>query len=163
MIKGSKGIIDACLHVIRCIPFDPHIIIQNNSIIPRGSNIFDIWTSNTYYISNCKLLSQRKWRKHRASGSAHALPRLRIAKLHRDCRIMPKKNRNARPWTAGQGVMRHGRRIKAGFVKHRTTPRHNSYSLLAAQRSRRGSACALHGCPALTPRPPNKKEEKFNI
>ena len=54
-----------------------------------------------------------------ASGSAHALPRLRIAKLHRDCRIMPKKNRNARPWTAGQGVMRHGRRIKAGFVKHK--------------------------------------------
>ena len=64
--------------------------------------------------------------------SAHALPRRRIAKLLRDCRIMPKKNRNARPWTAGQGVMRHGRRIKAGFVKHRTTPRHNSYSLLAA-------------------------------
>ena len=24
MIKGSKGIIDACLHAIRCIPFDPH-------------------------------------------------------------------------------------------------------------------------------------------
>ena len=83
-------------------------------------------------IINCKLLSQRKWRKRRASGSAHALPRRRIAKLLRDCRIMPKKNRNARPWTAGQGVMRHGRRIKAGFVKHRTTPRHNSYSLLAA-------------------------------
>ncbi|ACR76856.1 Hypothetical protein EUBREC_3128 [Agathobacter rectalis ATCC 33656] len=45
---------------------------------------------------------------------------------------MPKKNRNARPWTAGQGVMRHGRRIKAGFVKHRTTPRHNSYSSLSS-------------------------------
>ena len=29
MIKGSKGIIDACLHAIRCIPFDPHIIIIN--------------------------------------------------------------------------------------------------------------------------------------
>ena len=24
MIKGSKGIIDACLHAIRCISFDPH-------------------------------------------------------------------------------------------------------------------------------------------
>ena len=35
---------------------------------------------------------------------------------------MPKKNRNARPWTAGQGVMRHGRRIKAGFVSLRNTP-----------------------------------------
>jgi hypothetical protein len=29
------------------------------------------------------------------------------------------KHRNALPWKAGQGVMRHGRRIKAGFVKHR--------------------------------------------
>ena len=27
--------------------------------------------------------------------------------------------RNVLPWTAGQGVMRHGRRIKAGFVEHR--------------------------------------------
>ena len=27
LIKGAKGIIEACLHVIRCIPFDPHIII----------------------------------------------------------------------------------------------------------------------------------------
>ena len=27
--------------------------------------------------------------------------------------------RNAPAWTPGQGVMRHGRRIKAGFVKHK--------------------------------------------
>ena len=32
---------------------------------------------------------------------------------------MHMKHRNAQPWMAGQGVMRHGRRIKAGFVKHR--------------------------------------------
>ena len=32
------------------------------------------------------------------------------------------KHRNALPWTAGQGVMRHGRRIKAGFVSLRNTP-----------------------------------------
>ena len=42
-----------------------------------------------------------------------------LAKLFRYCRIMHMKHRNAQPWMAGQGVMRHGRRIKAGFVKHR--------------------------------------------
>ncbi|RHD33831.1 hypothetical protein DW798_13995 [Agathobacter rectalis] len=45
------------------------------------------------------------------------------------------KHRNAQPWTAGQGVMRHGRRIKAGFVKHRKTVSIISYRILAAQRS----------------------------
>ncbi|ACR76135.1 Hypothetical protein EUBREC_2404 [Agathobacter rectalis ATCC 33656] len=34
---------------------------------------------------------------------------------------MHMKHRNAQPWMAGQGVMRHGRRIKAVFVKHRNT------------------------------------------
>ncbi|HCI93519.1 hypothetical protein DW775_09765 [Agathobacter rectalis] len=52
------------------------------------------------------------------------------------------KHRNAQPWTAGQGVMRHGRRIKAGFVKHRKTVSIISYRILAAQRSLRG-VCAL--------------------
>ena len=46
------------------------------------------------------------------------------------------------PWTAGQGVMRHGRRIKAGFVKHRKLKKHNSYSILVMQRSEHESMCA---------------------
>ncbi|MBD9142527.1 MAG: hypothetical protein EGP61_10975 [[Eubacterium] rectale] len=56
----------------------------------------------------------------------------RLAELFRVCRIMHMEPRNVLPWTAGQGVMRHGRRIKAGFVEHRKPYRHNSYSLLTA-------------------------------
>ena len=47
----------------------------------------------------------------------------------------------APPWTAGQGVMRHGWRIKAGFVKHRKHKEHNSYSILVMQRSEHESMC----------------------
>ena len=57
---------------------------------------------------------------HLLPGNAHT-PRKRIAKRLRYCRNYAMKHRNAQPWTAGQGVMRHGRRIKAGFVKHRKT------------------------------------------
>ncbi len=46
--------------------------------------------------------------------------------------IMPMEHRNVLPWTAGQGVMRHGRRIKAGFVEHRPTSSIISYSILVA-------------------------------
>jgi len=42
------------------------------------------------------------------------------------------KHRNVLPWTAGQGVMRHGWSIKAGFVKHRPTSSIISYSILVA-------------------------------
>ncbi|RGW39697.1 hypothetical protein DWV78_08515 [Agathobacter rectalis] len=66
---------------------------------------------------------------------------------------MPMKPRNAQPWTAGQGVMRHGRRIKAGFVKHRKTPRHNSYRILAAKRSGSESVACPPGLCDLRPAP----------
>ncbi|RGI69577.1 hypothetical protein DXD95_03580 [Agathobacter rectalis] len=55
---------------------------------------------------------------------------------------MPTKHRNAQPWTAGQGVMRHGRRIKAGFVKQRNPASIISYRILAAQRSPPEPVCA---------------------
>ena len=56
------------------------------------------------------------------TARAHAYVLIeRIAKPLRYCRIMPVKHRNPQPWTAGEGVMRHGRRIKAGFVEHRKT------------------------------------------
>uniref|UniRef100_UPI003FF01868 hypothetical protein n=1 Tax=Agathobacter sp. TaxID=2021311 RepID=UPI003FF01868 len=42
MIKRSKGIIDACLHAIRCIPFDPHIILFFNS--NHFSTYFPRWS-----------------------------------------------------------------------------------------------------------------------
>ena len=38
--------------------------------------------------------------------------------------------------------MRHGWRIKAGFVKHRKHKKHNSYSILVMQRSEHESMCA---------------------
>ncbi|HCI94634.1 hypothetical protein DW951_05935 [Agathobacter rectalis] len=66
---------------------------------------------------------------------------------------MPMKPRNVQPWTAGQGVMRHGRRIKAGFVKHRKTPRHNSYRILAAKRSGSESVACPPGLCDLRPAP----------
>ncbi|RGN11776.1 hypothetical protein DXB69_16320 [Agathobacter rectalis] len=45
------------------------------------------------------------------------LPLTAYTKLLRVCRIAYEKNNNAHAWTHGRGVMRHGRRIKAGCVK----------------------------------------------
>lgn len=52
------------------------------------------------------------------------------------------KHRNPQPWMAVEGVMRHGRHIKAGFVKPKKTQKHNPYSILTAQRSENESPCA---------------------
>ena len=42
MIKGSQCIIDACLHAIRCIPFDPHILINTDSHRRKNDTEFQI-------------------------------------------------------------------------------------------------------------------------
>ena len=69
-----------------------------------------------------KIQSQRKKTGRPGTQQGDGTPSCkRLAKLFRYCRIMHMKHRNAQPWMAGQGVMRHGRRIKAGFVKHRNT------------------------------------------
>ncbi|MBD9140599.1 MAG: hypothetical protein EGP61_00890 [[Eubacterium] rectale] len=72
------------------------------------------------------------WRKTRTCHQPQGALNKRLAELFRVCRIMHMEPRNVLPWTAGQGVMRHGRRIKAGFVEHRKPYMHNSYSLLTA-------------------------------
>ena len=73
--------------------------------------------------------------------AAHILPVSYAARL-RYCRNYAVKHRNAQPWTAGQGVMRHGRRIKAGFVKHRKTVSIISTVSKPLRYSLTGSMCA---------------------
>ncbi|RHC38931.1 hypothetical protein DW848_09215 [Agathobacter rectalis] len=66
---------------------------------------------------------------------------------------MPRKTRNAPAWKPGQGAIEPWRASSDGFVWHRKTIRHNSYSILAAKRSEHESvhaACAA-GLYLLTP------------
>ena len=48
---------------------------------------------------------------------------------------MPKQHRNGPAWMPGQGEIEPWKASFDGFVEHRKPTRHNSYSILAAQRS----------------------------
>lgn len=63
---------------------------------------------------------------------AEVLPKERLAQRLRYCRIMPMKHRNAPAWTPGQGETAPWTACFDGFVKHRKSKKHNSYSTLAA-------------------------------
>ena len=63
---------------------------------------------------------------------AEVLPKERLAQRFRYCRIMPMKRRNAPAWTPGQGEIAPWTARFDGFVKHRKSKKHNSYSTLAA-------------------------------
>ncbi len=63
---------------------------------------------------------------------AEVLPKERLAQRFRYCRIMPMKRRNAPAWTPGQGETAPWTARFDGFVKHRKSKKHNSYSTLAA-------------------------------
>ena len=63
---------------------------------------------------------------------AEVLPKERLAQRLRYCRIMPMKRRNAPAWTPGQGETAPWMARFDGFVKHRKSKKHNSYSTLAA-------------------------------
>jgi len=63
---------------------------------------------------------------------AEVLPKERLAQRLRYCRIMPMKRRNAPAWTPGQGETAPWTARFDGFVKHRKSKKHNSYSTLAA-------------------------------
>ena len=63
---------------------------------------------------------------------AEVLPKERLAQRLRYCRIMPMKHRNAPAWTPGQGETAPWTARFDGFVKHRKSKKHNSYSTLAA-------------------------------
>ena len=63
---------------------------------------------------------------------AEVFPKERLAQRLRYCRIMPMKRRNAPAWMPGQGETAPWTARFDGFVKHRKSKKHNSYSTLAA-------------------------------
>ena len=63
---------------------------------------------------------------------AEVLPKERLAQWLRYCRIMHMKRRNAPAWTPGQREIAPWTARFDGFVKHRKSKKHNSYSTLAA-------------------------------
>ena len=76
---------------------------------------------------------------------AEVLPKERLAQWLRYCRIMHMKRRNAPAWTPGQGETAPWTARFDGFVRHRSPSSIIPYSILAAQRSTRGSCVCRSG------------------
>jgi len=48
VIKGSKGIIDACLNAIRCIPYWPALHRESSNLLRERSKLADFEVESDY-------------------------------------------------------------------------------------------------------------------
>ena len=88
MIKGSKGIIDACLHAIRCIPYWPALHRESSNLL-RGRQV-KLLTIFVYRIKSlADLIRMKLWIFRRICLSLQAIlnRHIRLQFAYANCSI----------------------------------------------------------------------------